>query len=157
MPSVFDFDPTQDPGQQALIPGGLLGAPPQIGPDPFGDAAATTYQQVMDEMERQRRQNATQPGLLDQPPIDLKTGNVTPQGMQLAGLMSGFAGGIKEVAPAPGLLGVTAYHGSPHSFDAFSNDAIGTGEGAQAYGHGLYFAENEGVARGYRDSNATRK
>ena len=30
-------------------------------------------------------------------------------------------------------------------------DKIGTGEGAQAYGHGLYSAENEGVARSYRD------
>jgi hypothetical protein len=43
------------------------------------------------------------------------------------------------------------FHGSPHDFDRFSLDKIGTGEGAQAYGHGLYFAENEGVARGYRD------
>lgn len=48
--------------------------------------------------------------------------------------------------------GITAYHGSPHDFDKFSLDKIGTGEGAQAYGHGLYFAENEGVARSYRDS-----
>lgn len=47
--------------------------------------------------------------------------------------------------------GIRAYHGSPHSFDKFSMDAIGTGEGAQAYGHGLYFAENEGVAKKYRD------
>ncbi len=31
-------------------------------------------------------------------------------------------------------------------------DKIGTGEGAQAYGHGLYGAENEGVATGYRDA-----
>jgi GNAT superfamily N-acetyltransferase len=46
---------------------------------------------------------------------------------------------------------IRAYHGSPHSFDQFSLDKIGTGEGAQAYGHGLYFAENEGVARSYRD------
>lgn len=44
------------------------------------------------------------------------------------------------------------YHGSPHDFDRFSMDKIGTGEGAQAYGHGLYFAENEGVAKEYRDS-----
>ena len=36
--------------------------------------------------------------------------------------------------------GITAYHGSPHTFDKFSMDKIGTGEGAQAYGHGLYFA-----------------
>lgn len=47
--------------------------------------------------------------------------------------------------------GFTAYHGSPHDFDKFSLDKIGTGEGAQAYGHGLYFAENEGVAKSYRD------
>jgi hypothetical protein len=46
---------------------------------------------------------------------------------------------------------IRAYHGSPHSFDQFSLDKIGTGEGAQAYGHGLYFAESEDVARGYRD------
>lgn len=48
--------------------------------------------------------------------------------------------------------GITAYHGSPHDFDKFSLDKIGTGEGAQAYGHGLYFAESEGVARNYRDA-----
>lgn len=47
--------------------------------------------------------------------------------------------------------GIRAYHGSPHSFDKFSMDAIGTGEGAQAYGHGLYFAEAEDVAKKYRD------
>lgn len=34
----------------------------------------------------------------------------------------------------------------------FRMDKIGTGEGAQAYGHGLYFAEEPDVARGYRDS-----
>ena len=44
-----------------------------------------------------------------------------------------------------------AWHGSPHEFDRFSMDAIGTGEGAQAYGHGLYFTDTEDVARGYRD------
>jgi len=35
-------------------------------------------------------------------------------------------------------------------------DKIGTGEGAQAYGHGLYAAEAEGVARGYRDALSDR-
>ena len=47
--------------------------------------------------------------------------------------------------------GITAYHGSPHDFDRFDMSKIGTGEGAQAYGHGLYFAESEGIAKGYRD------
>lgn len=44
---------------------------------------------------------------------------------------------------------VEAYHGSPHSFEAFSNEAIGTGEGAQSYGYGHYVAENPEVAEQY--------
>lgn len=54
----------------------------------------------------------------------------------------------------PRILHQPAFHGSPHSFDRFSTDAMGTGEGAQAYGWGLYFAENEGVAEGYREALA---
>lgn len=46
---------------------------------------------------------------------------------------------------------IIAYHGSPYQFDKFDAAKIGTGEGAQAYGHGLYFAENEKVAKEYRD------
>lgn len=48
--------------------------------------------------------------------------------------------------------GITAYHGSPHEFERFDLSKIGTGEGAQAYGHGLYFAESEPIAKGYRDA-----
>jgi len=47
--------------------------------------------------------------------------------------------------------GLTAYHGSPHDFEQFDTSKIGTGEGAQAYGHGLYFADREPVAKEYRD------
>jgi hypothetical protein len=54
--------------------------------------------------------------------------------------------------PDAGLLGIRAFHGSPYDFNAFDTSKIGTGEGAQAYGHGLYFAENEGVAQSYRDN-----
>jgi hypothetical protein len=46
--------------------------------------------------------------------------------------------------------GIRAYHGSPHDFDRFDMSKIGTGEGAQAYGHGLYFAENPKVAEAYK-------
>jgi hypothetical protein len=46
---------------------------------------------------------------------------------------------------------MVAWHGSPHDFDEFSIDAIGSGEGAQAYGYGLYFAESKDVAEWYRD------
>ena len=73
----------------------------------------------------------------------------------MAGLLSSAAkAGVKANATNAGLLspGIRAFHGSPHDFDRFSTDAIGTGEGAQAYGRGLYFAENEKVAEGYRDN-----
>ena len=42
------------------------------------------------------------------------------------------------------------YHGSPHKFDRFDASKIGTGEGNQAYGYGLYLAENPGVAETYQ-------
>ena len=70
--------------------------------------------------------------------------------MDMAGLMTLGAGA--GPAEANSLrAGIKAFHGSPHDFDKFSMDKIGTGEGAQAYGHGLYFAEAEPVAKQYRD------
>lgn len=51
-----------------------------------------------------------------------------------------------------GQRGAIVWHGSPHTFDAFDSSKIGTGEGAQAYGHGLYFAESPDVAKGYAES-----
>ena len=44
---------------------------------------------------------------------------------------------------------VTAYHGSPYSFKKFSTQNIGTGEGAQAFGWGLYFTDLESIAMAY--------
>ncbi len=46
---------------------------------------------------------------------------------------------------------MTAWHGSPHTFDQFRSANIGTGEGAQAYGYGHYFAGSRDVAEWYRD------
>ena len=58
----------------------------------------------------------------------------------------------------PQYLPAAAYHGTPHTFKAeegaplgrFRSSQIGTGEGAQAYGHGLYFAGKKEVAEHYR-------
>ncbi len=44
---------------------------------------------------------------------------------------------------------IKVYHGSPHKFDKFDLSKIGTGEGAQAYGHGAYVAESPAVAQDY--------
>jgi hypothetical protein len=93
----------------------------------------------------------------------------------LAGLLGESVGGVAPIvaaAKAPqiakGLLQVEAnamapstlprmnergaivFHGSPHKFDKFDASKIGTGEGAQAYGHGLYLAESPEVARSYQ-------
>lgn len=43
-----------------------------------------------------------------------------------------------------------AWHGSPHDFDEFDLGAIGTGEGNQAHGWGLYFAKDKKVSDLYR-------
>lgn len=45
----------------------------------------------------------------------------------------------------------SAYHGTPHRFNEFSLDAIGTGEGAQAHGWGLYFAQDKKISDDYRN------
>lgn len=50
----------------------------------------------------------------------------------------------------------SAWHGSPHDFDGFDLGAIGTGEGAQVHGWGLYFAQNREVSQGYKE-RLTRK
>lgn len=60
---------------------------------------------------------------------------------------------IKEQTKAEG-TSIEAFHGSPHTFDAFSLEKIGTGEGAQSYGHGLYFAEAKAVAESYKRDSA---
>lgn len=44
----------------------------------------------------------------------------------------------------------TAYHGTPHRFDAFSLNAIGTGEGNQVHGWGLYFAKERETSERYK-------
>lgn len=92
---------------------------------------------------------------------------VVPDVLGLAGDVQMYAQNPEERTPlnyglsALGLLpfippiGATVFHGSPHLFDKFSMDKIGTGEGAQAYGHGLYFAENPEVARTYTQQAMT--
>jgi hypothetical protein len=63
---------------------------------------------------------------------------------------------MQENAAMPRTLnpetGAIVWHGSPHKFDKFDASKIGTGEGAQAYGHGIYTAESPSVAKQYADS-----
>jgi hypothetical protein len=72
--------------------------------------------------------------------------------------------GAKAVAPQAGMAlenymarqgliqPLTAYHGTPHTIQGqFDINKVGTGEGAQAFGHGMYFAESPTVARNYME------
>jgi hypothetical protein len=65
-----------------------------------------------------------------------------------------------ENAMAPTTLnkqaGAIVWHGSPHKFDKFDASKIGTGEGAQAYGHGLYLAESPDVAKSYMGAGTSK-
>ena len=77
-------------------------------------------------------------------------GKGAPYRNALASALKGDMGGFQELnKPSPVMpnealdvamtfapMGITAYHGSPHTFDKFNPAKIGTGEGAQAYGHG---------------------
>jgi len=58
-----------------------------------------------------------------------------------------------------GILPLDVYHGTPHTLPPtprnplgeFDASKIGTGEGAQSYGHGIYTAENPAVAQKYKE------
>lgn len=90
--------------------------------------------------------------------VDGLTGSAVVAGLfkTAATTFKGARISLENVVPSSGGYGIPnqegkiVFHGSPHNFDEFSLDAIGTGEGAQVYGYGLYFAENPGVAKSYR-------
>lgn len=77
-------------------------------------------------------------------------GSYDPAPALEAATMTMGATPFKAPAGALGAGPIKAYHGSPYDFERFDMSKIGTGEGAQAYGHGLYFAENPAVAADYR-------
>ena len=57
-----------------------------------------------------------------------------------------------------GMIPLEAYHGTPHNIQGkFDINKVGTGEGAQSYGHGIYFAENPAVAETYRHAGEVVK
>jgi len=58
---------------------------------------------------------------------------------------------MAEMAMQTPFNALTAFHGTPHKIlGKFDISKAGTGEGAQAYGHGMYFAESKDLADVYR-------
>lgn len=78
--------------------------------------------------------------------LDSYAGRKVDEIMAAGGLPADILQDMSRGTKSPAIV----WHGSPHKFDKFDSSKIGTGEGAQAYGHGLYFAESPDVARSYQ-------
>jgi len=106
---------------------------------------------------------------------DVRSGRIAEQGMRqygdaaragmagdygaFGGLLSDAMGGgflAHGLLGIPGMIGKTVWHGSPHKWDVPDISKVGTGEGAQAYGHGFYSADADDVAAGYRIREGSR-
>ena len=120
------------------LAGALQGyTPPQM--------TAMTNPQVMD-YARNVAQTAQQN--LQTQMSDLDKALVMDQGGINVGDRQALARLMEQI---PGLMGATAYHGTPHNIRGqFDISKVGTGEGAQSYGYGMYFAENPAVAKTYQ-------
>jgi hypothetical protein len=67
----------------------------------------------------------------------------------------GLADNLGGIAPLAGAI--KAFHGSPHKFSKFSDEAIGSGEGAQAFGMGHYSGENLSALDSHYRKRLTRE
>ena len=84
---------------------------------------------------------------------------VVPQIMERGGLPANLLQGMANRTISP----LDVYHGTPHTLPPtarnplgeFDASKIGTGEGAQMYGQGIYTAENPAVAKGYQNRLGT--
>ena len=97
-------------------------------------------------------------------PAYAASGNeITPaQAVNFATNVMGGGLGTSRMMTAPTGVGgkdlaMNAYHGTPHEIKGgFDLAKVGTGEGAQSYGHGIYFAEHPDVAKSYQTKLSQR-
>lgn len=101
----------------------------QLVADPAGFARSA----ALDVLPNEAEANAARAKLMG--------GSLDPQAYQ------SYMGKLQDMGNFLGSIRV--YHGSPHKFDKFDLSKMGTGEGAQAYGHGAYVAESPAVAQDY--------
>jgi hypothetical protein len=141
-PSLFE----PRAGDAAATGSFLNGTPPVAAPPTQADAFDANSKAYGDFVAAQRADGVAK-GL-----IDPDTGWPTKAGLEDASRQLAQSMLLGTTAPEFKGAAFTAFHGSPHSFDQFQSSAIGTGEGAQAYGHGLYFADQEATAKTYRDA-----
>ena len=81
--------------------------------------------------------------------LDGDSGSMSVTDAQERGL---FEGGVLEASNAvvtEPSFSIEALHATPHKFRKFDTSKMGTGEGAQAFGWGLYFSGDKGSNREY--------
>ena len=120
-----------------------------------GDLLSNAVQSAWDAISVPRRAMEGQPltygdiaGLTGMMTLGAGAGTAPAGALRMGAAREGrppvtFADAERAMQETPG---IRAYHNSPHDFNRFSMSQIGTGEGAQAYGHGLYFAESPSVS-----------
>ena len=137
LPLMSDADPT---GREAYRQGEALGYTPGVGMPAGAVRVAAEGAQA----------------------LPLIAGDI---GRVIAGMPSGAARAQAEdfaryqrSIPSSDVSPLTAFHGTPHTFDPtaanplgeFRAAKIGSGEGTQAFGYGMYFAESPEVAKEYQ-------
>jgi len=113
------------------------------GGDFIRNPGASLQQMLGDANDRAGRLNQATEDAANATLQTRKFGN--PQAMALA----------EKMSDAYNPIGMTVFHGSRHPFTAFDKSKIGTGEGNQSYGYGLYVAEHPQVAKEYSTAGMT--
>jgi hypothetical protein len=150
-----DIQATLDPAEPlvgGIGEGGSSGRGAQgTGGDPAGDGPAP---QNPREAARARRDQALKKFQADRRQL---ADVLDSLGLDIAKMSNAQIRAVLEREIGGRTLNQPVYHGSPHIFDKFTLDKIGTGEGAQAYGWGLYFAGNKAVAKYYREALSNKE
>jgi hypothetical protein len=161
MPAISQTLDRLSYGEPLTTGAGGLGGTTRIRPEALeaGMAVAPMAQPVtMASLQAARaaRQAALQAGRAGERYAE----RVVPQIMERGGLPAEMLNALANRTASP----LTVWHGSPHRFPPternplgeFDASKIGTGEGAQVYGHGLYTAEAPAVATEYKNQLGTQ-
>jgi len=134
-----------------LAAGGLMGTA-LTSQEAEGSPLGTFVRQTLKSMNRV--DNLSQPGKVNQ--VDNTVYQRNDKGDLVPKTKIDPEDNIARIeVPTDNEPGIIAFHGSGADFDEFKLDKIGSGEGAQMYGYGLYFTEVEDIAKYYKNTLST--
>jgi hypothetical protein len=140
------------PGLLGEVGRGALQKIRELSPEDLRGRAAPQDTTVVDAASALARRVAQDPSAAASKALDYGRGVLSSPGNVVEFLGENIT--PRPRGPRPVMQEIDVYHGSPHRFEEFDASKIGTGEGAQAYGHGVYLAEQPEVANRYRTAGA---